>query len=147
MSCPLICGFQLGAVHTQLPNKKSRITFPGNPAIFFKIRSFPSPTHDGFGIFLYIIVDHGSVKKSRGILGRVDWVNCYPLSFYIDITPLRNRREHSFLCNNDRTIYACLMPIFSNYSAVGVAAAAVVVAVGVGYGVYFGGEMGWKFDS
>jgi hypothetical protein len=31
--------------------QKSRITFSGNPAIFFKIRGFPPLPHDGFGIY------------------------------------------------------------------------------------------------
>jgi hypothetical protein len=36
--------------------QKSRITFSGNPAIFFKTRGFPNPSHDGFG-FSELILD------------------------------------------------------------------------------------------
>jgi hypothetical protein len=49
--------------------KKSQITFSGNPAIFFKIRSFPSPPHGGFGIFYDLALDHDVAVMSRGILG------------------------------------------------------------------------------
>jgi hypothetical protein len=69
-----------------LPNKKSRITFSGNPAIFFKIHGFPSLLHSRFGIFLYNVFAHGAVKLSRGILLRIKWVSCYPFRAYPFIT-------------------------------------------------------------
>jgi hypothetical protein len=46
--------------------QKSRITFSGNPAIFFKIRGFPHLPHDGFGFFCFVILEHDKIK-SQGL--------------------------------------------------------------------------------
>jgi hypothetical protein len=48
------------------PNKKAGSPYSGNPAIFFKIRSFPSPLHNGFGIFFCNITYSWNGRAVKG---------------------------------------------------------------------------------
>ena len=45
-----------------LQKQKSRLPFPGNPAISIETRGFPSPPHGGFGFLWDGILSHENVK-------------------------------------------------------------------------------------